>query len=98
MKINPILLLAVVFALTFSMASAQKKSKEDKNLEKEWKKKLKDLKPLDYKKLVDDQVALRSENQELNAKVTDIESQLVTKNNDLDKLKSENRNLEEEVK
>jgi uncharacterized protein YdcH (DUF465 family) len=98
MKLSHILtfsLLLTVICLTGGFA--QKKSKEDKALEKEWKKKIKDLDPLAYKKMVDDMGALRSENNELNAKITTLESEAQSKNAEIDKMKADNARLQEEV-
>jgi len=98
MKIKTILSLAVALAvLSFTGSYAQKKSKEDKALEKEWKKKLKQLDALSYKKLVEDQASLRSENSELSTKVTNLESEVMSKNTELEKSKGENTKLAEEV-
>ncbi len=98
MKIKTILSLAVALTvLSFTGSYAQKKSKEDKALEKEWKKKLKQLDALSYKKLVEDQASLRSENSELSTKVTNLESEVMSKNTELEKSKGENSKLAEEV-
>ena len=98
MKMKAILSLAVALTvLSITGSYAQKKSKEDKALEKEWKKKLKQLDALSYKKLVEDQASLRSENSELSTKVTNLETEVMGKNTELEKIKGENSKLQEEV-
>jgi vacuolar-type H+-ATPase subunit I/STV1 len=99
MKLNQLLALAAFTSLlVVAPGFAQKKSKEDKALEKEWKNKLKSLDPLSYKKIVDDMAALRQENGDLSSKITSLESEVQAKNSELEKLKAENSKLDEEVK
>jgi vacuolar-type H+-ATPase subunit I/STV1 len=107
MKKNILFLLIIgLIAGNLSDAYAQKKKskkkesdpvQDDKALVKEWKKKLKELKPLDYKKLVDDIGTLRNENSELNTKVTNTESEIKQADNDIEKIKAENKNLQQEI-
>jgi hypothetical protein len=110
---KPVILLGILvlfFAFLSGESYAQKKksskaekdaaaaeAKASKALEKEWKKKLKDLDPLAYKKLVDDKASLTSENSELNSKIAELESQKIAKNNELEKFKAENKTLQDEL-
>ena len=80
----------VIFALVLMTPSmAQKKSKEEVALEKEWAHKLKELKPLDYKKLVEDKDALSNRVMDLEATNSSLKSEFESKDAEIAKLKKE---------
>jgi len=84
------LVLVILLALGLSSgAYAQKKSKEDKALEKEWKKKLKDMDPLQFKALVEEKEALTKEKSDLSSRVVDLETQLSDKEAEIGKVKAQ---------
>lgn len=76
-----------------SYAQKGKKSKEDKKAEKEWKKKAKNLDPMEYKSLVDEQSSLKKEASDLNAKMIGYEEQLATKDNEINRLQAELKDM-----
>lgn len=79
---------AILLAFTTS-TFAQKKSKEDAAAEKEWAKKLKALKPLDYKKLVEEKEALANQVLELQQQNAKMKAELDKKEAELAKTKKE---------
>jgi len=92
----------LVFILFLSLglttgAYAQKKSKEDKAAEKEWKKKLKDLEPAQLKALYEEKEALTKEKSDLNSRVVDLETQLSDKNAEVDKVKMQLQESEKQL-
>ena len=101
--------LVLLFAFVSNEGYAQKKKKtkatsadkaaaqQAKAEEKEWKKKLKALEPMTYKKLVDDKTSMTTENTELNGKLAELESQKLAKTGDLEKLKAETKSLQDEL-
>jgi vacuolar-type H+-ATPase subunit I/STV1 len=80
-----------------SYAQKNKKSKEDKALEKEWKKKAKSLDPLEYKNLVEEQAKLRREASELNAKAIGFDEQMANKDTEIEKLKAELKDMQGKI-
>ncbi len=83
----------VTFASTFTYAQDDKKAQ--KALEKEWKKKLKALSPMDYKALVEEKnelaeskSQLQSENSDLQGKVSNLETQVVKLESEIDDYKA----------
>ena len=93
------LLLSVVLTLSVLSADvyAQKKSKEDKALEKEWKKKIKDMEPMQLKALYDEKDALTKEKADLNSRVVDLETQLSDKNAEVEKAKAQLQESEKQL-
>lgn len=84
--------LVLVILLTMGFTTgvyAQKKTKEDKALEKEWKKKMKDLDPLQLKALYDEKAALIQDKTDLNSRVVDLETQLSDKDAEIGKVKAQ---------
>ena len=79
--------LAVAISAQFSMA--QKKSKEELAQEKEWATKLKSLKPLDYKKLVEQKDALAGQVSECENAKTTIKNESDGKDAEISRLKKE---------
>lgn len=81
-------LLLIISALLLSnLAFSQ--SKEDKALKKEWAKKMKEMDPLVFKKLVEDKDALSSQVQKLNSQVSESEGKLAAKDAEIKAKESE---------
>ncbi len=88
----------IIFLLCFALLAgwsvqAQKLSKEEKKLAKEWKKRKKRTKPLDFKKLVDEKEALSQRVGEIEAEREEINQQLTAKDNQLNSLRARNTQL-----
>jgi hypothetical protein len=87
--------LAFLISFSFNTAFAQKKpkkSKEEVALEKEWAKKLKLLKPLDYKALVDEKEGIVGEMAECKRKLSEVDyyrSEVEKKDAEIAKLRKE---------
>jgi hypothetical protein len=85
----------IIFCLCFSFSTAvmaqkkPKKTKEEVALEKEWAKKLKLLKPLDYKKLLEEKEALQTQVTDLERKNTSLKYEFDAKDAEIAKLKKE---------
>jgi TolA-binding protein len=97
MKKNFIVTLLIVFVCTATGAFAQKKTKEEKAQEKEWKKKMKDLDPLQYKALLEERDGLKTELTDLNSKVVSLEADLNAKNTDNEKLLAQLKSAEQKL-
>lgn len=97
MKRNWIALVILVAMLGAVPAQAQKKTKEEKAAEKEWKKKLKDLEPSQLKALYDEKDALAKDKADLNSRVVDLETQLSDKNTEIDKVKAQLQESEKKI-
>lgn len=97
MKKNFIITLFIVLVCASTGAFAQKKTKEDKASEKEWKKKLKDLDPLQYKALLEERDGLKTELSQLNSKVISLEADLNAKNSENEKLLAQLKNAEDKL-
>jgi TolA-binding protein len=97
MKKNLIVTLLIVFVCTATGAFAQKKTKEEKAQEKEWKKKMKELDPLQYKALLEERDGLKTELTELNSKVVSLEADLSTKNSENEKLLAQLKGAEQKL-
>ncbi|MBD0257151.1 MAG: Ezrin/radixin/moesin family protein [Cytophagales bacterium] len=97
MKKNFIVTLLIVFVCTATGAFAQKKTKEEKAQEKQWKKKLKDLDPLQYKALLEERDGLKTELTDLNSKVVSLEADLNAKNADNEKLLAQLKGAEQKL-
>ena len=68
-------------------------SAQDKAAEKEWAKKMKDLKPLDYKNLIEERDALKKQTDNLSASTASYKSQIESKDAELEKLRTEHGNM-----
>jgi len=86
---KPLLIFLALFLSISATSFGQKKSKEEVELEKEWAKKLKLLKPLDYKKLMDDKESLSNQVSELERSQVDLKSEIEKKDAEISKLKKE---------
>jgi hypothetical protein len=89
---NRILLVLALF-LMIGAVSAQKKSKEEVAEEKEWAKKLKLLKPLDYKRLVEEKESMANQLQEAQNQTSQCQSEMKALQAEVDRLKQENQTL-----
>jgi hypothetical protein len=83
------LCMCICFLSTSSYAQKRNKSKEDKAVAKEWKKKAKNLDPLTYKSMVEEQAKLRAESSELNAQMLTFEEQMSAKDTQISRLQAE---------
>ena len=84
------LLLIIMLSFVFlTDARAQKKSKEDKAAEKEWKKKLKDMEPAQLRSLIEEKEALVKDKSDLNSRVVELETQLSDRAAEVDKVKTQ---------
>ena len=72
---------------------AQKQTKEDKAIEKEWKKKMNILEPLEYKRLVEENAAAKAEMSEMNSKFSTFNNQLAAKTDEVEQLKAQLEDL-----
>lgn len=88
------LCLCVCFISTSSYAQKRKQTKEDKAIAKEWKKKAKELDPLEYKSLIEEQIKLRAESSELNAKMLSFEEQMSGKDTEISRLQAELKEMQ----
>lgn len=92
--------LLIAFLLIFSASSAvfaQKKSKEEKEMEKEWAKKLKSLTPMDYKALLEQKESLSSELSECTNQSADLRNQLDDERNQVSSKDAEIAKLKEQL-
>src|SRR5437773_11816766 len=71
----------------------QKKTKEEKEMEKEWKKKMSNLEPLEYKRLVEENAAAKAEVSEMNSKISNFNNELSTKATEVQQLKAQLEDL-----
>lgn len=85
MKQGFYILLAFLYIFSMGMAIAQ----DDKALEKEWSKKMKDLKPLDYKALVEERDALKKTASESEAAKASLQADIDSKKTEIEKLKAQ---------
>ena len=76
---------------------AQKITKEEKALVKEWKKKLSELEPLEYKRLVEENAAAKADASAVNDKTSSLEKELSDKNTELDQLKAQIEELKKKA-
>lgn len=88
------LCLCICFLSNSSYAQKQKKTKEDKAIEKEWKKKAKNLDPLEYKSMLDEQAKLRAESSELNAQMLSVEERISAKDTEILRLQAELKEMQ----
>lgn len=86
---NKFVVLFFALAILTINAQAQKKSKEDKALEKEWKKKLGEVDPLQYKQLVEESATAKAEASELSGKVSNLQNELSSKTTEVEQLKAQ---------
>ncbi|MDF2456878.1 MAG: hypothetical protein K0R51_2871 [Cytophagaceae bacterium] len=77
-------------AMSLSLSSfAQKLTKEEKAEEKEWAKKMKNLKPLDYKRLIEEKESLSQQAQEASSNLNQCTSSQAAKDEEIMKLRAE---------
>ena len=92
-KIAFISALMVLFATN---AQAQKLSKEEKAIEKEYATKLKELTPLQFKELVEKHQQLQQKVKNIDAQMQEVRTEIATKDGEITMLKSANEKLEQE--
>lgn len=97
MKKNLVVTLLIVLICTATGAFAQKKTKEEKAQEKEWKKKMKELDPLQYKALLEERDGLKTELTQLNSKVVSLEADLSAKSSENEKLLAQLKGAEQKL-
>ena len=87
----------LLMVLSVTIATAQKKSKEEKALEKEWKKKMSALEPMEYKRLVEENATVKAEMSEINSKVSNFQNEISAKNTELEQLKGQMEDLKKKA-
>jgi hypothetical protein len=96
-KQHILFLLLIGFMGVSTLGFAQKKSKEEVALEKEWAAKLKALKPLDYKKLMEEKDALASQISECENSKATLRTESETAKTELDAKSIEIAKLKKEL-
>jgi vacuolar-type H+-ATPase subunit I/STV1 len=91
------LFLCICLLSTSSYAQKRKKSKEDKAIAKEWKKKAKSLDPLEYKSMVEEQAKLKAESSELNAQILGVEERINSKDTQISRLQAELKEMQARI-
>ncbi len=90
MKTTIFLILIFIFCMPLGTTAQKKKpSAEDKAAEKEWKRKLKDLDPLQYRDLVNELNRLRGENAGLKGKLRTVGKDMTDRDTEIAKLQNE---------
>jgi len=92
-----IALLLLTMCLSFQYSFAQKMTKEEKAEEKEWAKKMKTLKPLDYKRMVEEKGQLEQTAQEATANLETCNSAQAAKDEEILKLRANVDTLQAQV-
>ena len=87
-KIQLLLILLLSFGFLTGV-HAQKKSKDEKAAEKEWKKKLKDMEPAQLRTLIEEKDALVKDKTDLKGRVVELETQLSDRAAEVDKVKAQ---------
>jgi hypothetical protein len=87
------LLVTCLSTLTF----AQKMTKEEKALVKEWKKKLSELEPLEYKRLVEENAAAKADAASVSDKTGGLQKELSDKNTELDQMRAQVEDLKKKA-
>ena len=93
MKIICIGVLMVFFATNIQ---AQKLTKEEKAVEKEYAKKLKELTPMQFKELVEKHQQLQQKVKTIDAQMQEVRTEIATKDGEISMLKAANEKLEQE--
>lgn len=91
--------IAFISVLILSFATnmqAQKLSKEEKAIEKEYAAKLKELTPLQFKELVEKHQQLQQKVKTIDAQMQEVRTEIATKDGEITMLRSENEKLEAE--
>jgi len=92
-----LMLTALLVTSLSTLTWAQKMSKEEKALVKEWQKKLNELEPLEYKRLVEENAAAKAEAGSVNDKTSSLQKELSDKDVELAQLKSQVEELKKKA-
>ena len=84
-----VVFLFLAMSLSLSVSFAQKLTKEEKAEEKEWAKKMKNLKPLDYKHLIEEKESLSQQAQEASSNLNQCTSSQAAKDEEIVKLRAQ---------
>ena len=84
-----VVFLFLAMSLSLSYSFAQKMTKEEKAEEKEWAKKMKNLKPLDYKHLIEEKESLSQQAQEATSNLNQCTSSQAAKDEEIMKLRAQ---------
>jgi hypothetical protein len=84
-----IVFLFLAMFLSLNASFAQKLTKEEKAEQKEWAKKMKNLKPLDYKHLIEEKEALSQQAQEASSNLNQCTSAQAAKDEEIMKLRAQ---------
>lgn len=84
-----VVFLFLVMFLSLNYSFAQKMTKEEKAEEKEWAKKMKNLKPLDYKHLIEEKESLSQQAQEASSNLNQCTSSQAAKDEEIVKLRAQ---------
>ncbi|MBC7486582.1 MAG: Ezrin/radixin/moesin family protein [Cytophagaceae bacterium] len=84
-----VVFLFLAMSLSLSVSFAQKLTKEEKAEEKEWAKKMKNLKPLDYKHLIEEKESLSLQAQEASSNLNQCTSSQAAKDEEIVKLRAQ---------
>ncbi len=83
-----------ILILICVLASFNALAQDDKALIKEWKAKQKEMKPMDFKKLVDEKAALEKRDATISTELDETRNQVAAKDAELNALRNENKKLE----
>ncbi len=90
--------LAIIFSLIFCLVIAEDSYAQlSKQERKEWKKRIKDLEPEQYKNLLDENKILKEENTEMEDRLDKVDVQLADKDDQIEKYKQQINALQKEV-
>lgn len=84
-----VVFLFLAMSLSLSYSYGQKLTKEEKAEEKEWAKKMKNLKPLDYKHLIEEKESLSQQAQEASSNLNQCTSSQAAKDDEIVKLRAQ---------
>ena len=89
MHMRKVVFLFLAMFLSLNYSFAQKMTKEEKAEEKEWAKKMKNLKPLDYKHLIEEKESLSQQAQEASSNLNQCTSSQAAKDEEIVKLRAQ---------
>lgn len=87
-------LLALILCFTFAVQSNAQMSKKEK---KEWKKRIKNLQPEQYKTLLDDNKSLKSQNASLQAELAGVDDRVSDKDNQISTYQDQVADLKDQL-
>jgi vacuolar-type H+-ATPase subunit I/STV1 len=89
MHMRKVVFLFLAMFLSLNYSFAQKMTKEEKAEEKQWAKKMKNLKPLDYKHLIEEKESLSQQAQEASSNLNQCTSSQAAKDEEIVKLRAQ---------